>query len=96
MRLLHLIKIFELIAILSFSKVDFKIFEIDSLVNDIVFCGSNNEIMFVLTEKNSVYQSSNKGFTWKKLNDMLSNNGIKQFEQSNIEVWILIYISQEK
>ena len=96
MRLLHLIKIFELIAILSFSKVDFKIFEIDSLVNDIVFCGSNNEIMFVLTEKNSVYQSSNKGFTWKKLNDMLSNNGIKQFEKSNIEVWILIYISQEK
>ena len=90
MKLLYII-ILNIITICLSGKVDFHILEIDAPVSDIVFCGLNNEIVFALTETSSVYQSSNKGFTWIKLNDMLHQKGIKELEQDEKEV-IILYI----
>ncbi len=87
MGLLFFFLMSNLYAMTFCGKVDFKIFEIDSAVSDIIFCGSNHEIIFVLTEVNSVYRSSNKGFTWTKLNDILHAKGLKELEPDESEVY---------
>lgn len=45
---------------------------LDSSVKEVHWCGSpSNQSLLVLTEKASIYKSSDKGFTWRKINDNL-------------------------
>lgn len=89
------LRIFSIIAILlihnTYSKgsVDFKLFEIDSNINDIIWCGHNQESILALTELSSVYKSDDHGFTWKKLNDIFQHTGKAELEENENEVIFL-------
>ena len=80
-----LILIINLSLILA-GTVDFKLFEFDSNPKDVVWCGKNRESVIVITEKSSLYRSEDKGFSWKKLNDILMNKGKDQLEEDDKEV----------
>ena len=72
--------------------VDFKLTDLDSPPLDLVWCGSGHETVLVLTETNSLYRSDDKGFSFKKLNDVLIHTGKQELEENENEVNKTIYI----
>lgn len=64
---------------------DFKLSEVDSAVNDVIWCGPSRDVIIVLTELNSIYKSEDKGFSWTKLNDAFHKQGITELEQNENE-----------
>ena len=85
-KLLSILTLFCIPVIFSTGNVDFKLFEIDSNINDMIWCGSNQDIILALTELSSVYKSDDHGFTWKKLNDIFQHTGKKELEENENEV----------
>jgi hypothetical protein len=68
------------------GNIDYKFAELDSTPVDLVWCGNSKEVVLVLTETNSLYRSDDKGFTWKKLNDVFIKTGTKELEENENEI----------
>lgn len=49
------------------DQIDYNKYELDSMVNDMMWCGAQNEAILVLTQLGTVYRSRDKGSSWKKL-----------------------------
>lgn len=47
----------------------------DGLVRDIMWCGSNDDVILVLTERGTVYRSRDRGYSWKKLQGVIGKVG---------------------
>ena len=58
------------------NQIDYNKYEMDSEVKDILWCGTSNEAIIVLTDKGSVYRSRDKGTSWKKLQSILNKSGL--------------------
>ena len=65
--LLSLLLMPSLIHSANTDLVDFNKFDLDSGVKDIMWCGSSNEMILVLSEKGNIYRSRDRGATWKKI-----------------------------
>jgi len=88
----HITIISLLIAsIISAGTVEFKQYDIDANPKDLVWCGPSRDSVLVLTELNSLYRSDDKGFTWKKLNDVILNTGRLELDDNENEVNYNIY-----
>jgi hypothetical protein len=61
-------------------------YDLDSAPKDLVWCGTNRDSVLLLTESDSLYKSEDKGFSWKKLNDLLTNSGKDLLEDNENEV----------
>ena len=88
-KLLKLLSIFALFFIstaYSAGNVDYKLFEIDSNINDMIWCGTSQDTILALSELSSVYKSNDHGFTWKKLNDIFQHTGKQELEENENEV----------
>lgn len=68
------------------GSVDYKSYDLDSTPKDLVWCGSTRDTVFVLTETSSLYRSDDKGFSWKKLNDIMTHTGQEQLEENDNEI----------
>ena len=62
------------------DTVEFQSNELDSPIQNVLFCGADNEVMLGLTKKRSVYRSENKGFSWRPLQTILQREGTAQAE----------------
>lgn len=51
----------------SSDSVNVHKYNLDAEIRDIMWCGSNNEAILILTEKGSVYRSRDRGDSWTKL-----------------------------
>ena len=40
-----------------------------------MWCGTNNDVILVLTEKGTVYRSRDRGYSWKKLQGLIGKVG---------------------
>jgi hypothetical protein len=78
-------------SILSAGTIDFKQYDIDANPKDLVWCGPARDTVIVVTELNSLYRSDDKGFTWKKLNDIMTNTGKQELDDNENEVKNIIY-----
>jgi len=58
------------------NKVSFQIFEIDSPLIDIMWCGNTNDIILVQTEQGTIYRSRDRGDSWKKLHSIMHQTGM--------------------
>ena len=58
------------------DKVSFQIFEIDSPLKDIMWCGSTNDVVLVQSEAGTVYRSRDRGDSWKKLHSIMHQTGM--------------------
>jgi hypothetical protein len=70
------------------GTIDFKQYDIDAQPIDLHWCGENRDTVFIVTELNSLYRSDDRGFSWKKLNDILMNTGKSELEENDNEVII--------
>jgi len=52
------------------------VFEIDSPLVDIMWCGSTNEVILVQSEAGTVYRSRDRGDSWKKLHSIMHQTGL--------------------
>lgn len=59
------------------DQIDYNKYELDSPVSDMLWCGNNNEVILVLSNKGSVYRSRDRGTTWKKLQSIMASIGTK-------------------
>jgi hypothetical protein len=90
--ILALFMLTNLIGI-SCGTVDLKQYDLDSETKDLIWCGAGRDVVLILTETNSLYKSEDKGFTWKKLNDIISSTGKEQLEENENEVFQYLIIS---
>lgn len=58
----------------------------DSTLVDIVWCGEKKNVIFYLTEKNSLYRSADDGFTGSKISDHLRKIGKEEISGDESEV----------
>jgi hypothetical protein len=80
-----------LIGSIFTGTIDFKQYDIDAQPIDLHWCGPSRDTVFVVTELNSLYRSDDRGFSWKKLNDILTNTGKNELEQNDNEVRFIVY-----
>ena len=57
------------------DQIDYNKHDIDGEVKDIMWCGSSDEAILVLSDKGTVYRSRDKGTSWKILQSILSKSG---------------------
>ena len=86
--ILHFFTCFFITINLVFTSdtPNFKRNELDSSISDIMWCGNNREVIFALTELSSVYKSEDKGFSWRKLNDIFHSKATLELEPNENEV----------
>lgn len=66
--------------------VNFKFTDIDSPAMELVWCGSSKDTLLILSEKSSLYRSDDKGFSFRKLNDILTHTGKEELEEKENEI----------
>lgn len=54
------------------DQIDYNRYDLDAPVNDMMWCGTTNEVILVLTESGTVYRSRDRGASWKKLQASMS------------------------
>ena len=57
------------------DNIDFQYFEMDAEVEDMMWCGQENEAVLVKTKEGSVYRSRDRGATWKRLHGEMKKHG---------------------
>jgi hypothetical protein len=63
------------------DKVSFNIFEIDSPLLDIMWCGNTNEVILVQSEAGTIYRSRDRGESWKKLHSIMHQTGLSVIDE---------------
>jgi len=63
------------------DQVDYSKYDLDGLVTDMMWCGSSNEVILVLTDPGTVYRSRDRGASWKKLQSMMTSVGTQVADQ---------------
>ena len=53
------------------DKIDFKTFDLDGQVHDLMWCGFNDEIVLMHTADGTIYRSRDRGLSWKRLKSLL-------------------------
>ena len=70
-----------LATLLATSKadgiVDYKNFEMDAPVEDIMWCGTGDEVILVQTQFGTIYRSRDRGASWKKMQDVFDSKGYR-------------------
>jgi len=55
--------------------VDFQTFELDGEIQDMMWCGANDETILVQTNDGSIYRSRDRGGNWKRLKSLMAKQG---------------------
>jgi photosystem II stability/assembly factor-like uncharacterized protein len=63
------------------DKVSFQVFEIDSPLLDIIWCGQSNDVIIVQSEAGTVYRSRDRGDSWKKLHSIMHQTGMSVLDE---------------
>jgi len=58
-------------AAIKKDNVDFQYFEMDAEVEDMLWCGQENEAVLVKTKEGTVYRSRDRGATWSRLHGQM-------------------------
>jgi len=68
------------------DKVSFQIFEIDSPLLDIMWCGNTREVILVQSEKGTIYKSRDRGESWKKLHSIMHQTGLSVIDEGITDI----------
>merc|ERR1719183_261334 len=68
------------------DKVSFQIFEIDSPLLDIMWCGNTNEVILVQSEAGTTYRSRDRGESWKKLHSIMHQTGLSVVDDGQTDI----------
>lgn len=62
--------------------VEFQTFELDGEIEDMMWCGSNDETILVKTGDGSIYRSRDRGSNWKRLKSLMNKQGAQVADDS--------------
>jgi photosystem II stability/assembly factor-like uncharacterized protein len=68
------------------DKVNFQIFEIDSPLTDIMWCGNTNDVILVQSEAGTIYRSRDRGDSWKKLHSIMTQTGMSVMDDGQSDI----------
>ena len=57
------------------NMIDYNKYEMDAPITDMMWCGTSNEVILVLTNVGTVYRSRDRGQAWKKLQGIMATAG---------------------
>ena len=57
------------------DQIDYNRYDLDGPVQDMMWCGTSNEVILVLTEGGTVYRSRDRGGSWKRLQQVMNQVG---------------------
>jgi photosystem II stability/assembly factor-like uncharacterized protein len=57
------------------NMIDYNKYEMDAPISDMMWCGTSNEVILVLTSAGTVYRSRDRGQGWKKLQGVMAQAG---------------------
>ena len=57
------------------DRVDYQTFELDGEIQDIMWCGQNDESILVQTGDGTIYRSKDRGNSWRKLKSLMHEQG---------------------
>lgn len=57
------------------DRVEFQTFEMDGVIQDMMWCGSKHEVILVQTGDGSIYRSKDRGGQWKRLKSLMTSVG---------------------
>lgn len=57
------------------DRVEFQTFELDGEIEDMMWCGQNDETILVKTGDGSIYRSRDRGNNWKRLKSLMQKQG---------------------
>jgi photosystem II stability/assembly factor-like uncharacterized protein len=57
------------------NMIDYNKYEMDAPISDMMWCGTSNEVILVLTSAGTVYRSRDRGQRWKKLQGVMAKTG---------------------
>jgi len=73
-------------ASVNSDKVSFQVFELDSPLVDINWCGTTNEVILVQSTKGIIYRSRDRGDSWKKLHSIMNQTGQSVIDDETTEI----------
>ena len=53
------------------DRVEYQTFELDGDIQDMMWCGQNDESILVQTSDGTIYRSKDRGYNWKKLKNLM-------------------------
>jgi hypothetical protein len=62
--------------------VDFQTFELDGEIQDMMWCGANDETILLHTKDGSIYRSRDRGGNWKRLKSLMAKQGALVADES--------------
>lgn len=62
--------------------VDFQTFELDGTIEDMMWCGANDETILVKTGDGTIYRSRDRGSNWKRLKSLMLQQGQKVADET--------------
>ena len=73
------------------DRIDYHRQELDSFVRDIMWCGQDNDVILILTERGTLFRSRDRGISFKRLQSVLAQTG-QAIADANQEVSLLILV----
>ena len=64
------------------DRVEFQTFELDGEIDDMMWCGQNDEVILVKTDDGSIYRSRDRGGNWKRLKSLMIKQGAQVADES--------------
>lgn len=68
--------------ILLQDRKNLHIFELDGEIEDMMWCGSNDETILIKTGDGSIYRSRDRGGNWKRLRALMTKQGLEVADES--------------
>jgi hypothetical protein len=93
--LLNLLLYFGSLSYILCLTPDLKTSELDSSPVELIYCGAGRDNILIITETSSLYVSNNKGFSFKKLNDIITHTGKETLEENENEVNYFIIVDRK-
>jgi Sortilin, neurotensin receptor 3,/Sortilin, neurotensin receptor 3, C-terminal len=78
------------------DRIEFKQLEVDSPVQEVVYCGTKKDTILIITQERLVYRSENAGYTWKPV--LASSEPIKKIKKiiaSPIDSKLIAFLGSE-
>ena len=67
--------------------IDYNKYDLDAPITDMMWCGTSNEVILVLSNAGTVYRARDRGQAWKKLQGIMTTAG-KEVKDNDQEVSI--------
>ena len=71
--------------------VDYQTFELDGEIENMLWCGTNDETILIKTADGSIYRSRDRGSNWKRLKSLMNKQGSKVTDEGDVSLNLILF-----